>query len=127
MDKHAKVLFSLAAAFNWLAGTPLIVAPQQFARLIGMQPVPTNLAFPHLVGALVHAFGWGYWRVARDPVANRSIIHVGILGRSLVVLAVCFDWLAGNTNWPLARVVSGDAVFAALFLDYLRQRPTRAS
>jgi len=127
MDKHAKVLFSIAAAFNFFAAMPFLVAPQQFARLIGMQPVPTDLVFPHLVAVLVLAFGWAYWQVARDPVANRTIIHVGILGKSLVVLSVCLDWLAGNTNWPLVLIVSGDALFVALFVHYLRRRPVLAA
>ena len=66
------------------------------------------------------------WRVARDPVANRPIIHMGIVGKSLVVLSVGYDFLMGNTNWPFALLVSGDAVFAALFAAYLGSRPMRA-
>ena len=127
MDKHARLLFSIAAAFNFLAAMPFLVAPQQFARLIGMQPAPTDLAFPHLVAVLVLAFGWGYWRISRDPVANRPLIHLGIVGKSLLVLVVGFDWLSGNTNWPFALIVSGDAVFVALFVDYLRRHPVRGA
>ena len=123
MDEHARLLFSISAAFNFLAAMPFLVAPQQFARLIGMQPVPTDLVFPHLVAVLVLAFGWGYWRISRDPVANRPLIHLGIVGKSLVVLSVWLDWLAGNTNWPLALIVGGDAVFVVLFVDYLRRHP----
>jgi len=127
MDKHARILFSIAAAFNFVAAMPFLVAPQQFARLIGMQPVPTDPLFPHLVAALVLAFGWGYWRIAHDPVVNRPLIHLGVVGKSLLVLVVGFDWLAGNTNWPFALIVSGDAVFVALFVDYLRRHPVRAA
>ncbi len=127
MDKHARLLFSIAAAFNLIAAMPFLVAPQQFARLIGMHPVPADVLFPHMVAALVLAFGWGYWRVARDPVAGRPIIHMGVVGKSLLVLVVGFDWLTGNTNWPFALIVGGDAVFVALFLDYLRRRPIAAA
>jgi len=127
MDKHARLLFSIAAAFNFFAAMPFLVAPQQFARFIGMQPVPADLLFPHMVAALVLAFGWGYWRISRDPVANRPLIHLGIVGKSLLVLVVGFDWLSGNTNWPFALIVSGDAVFVALFADYLRKHPVRAA
>jgi len=123
MDKHARILFSAAAAFNFVAAMPFLVAPRQFAGLIGMQPVPVDPLFPHIVAVLVLAFGWGYWRISRDPVVNRPIIHLGIVGKSLLVLMVCVDWLVGNTNWPFAVIVSGDAVFAALFLDYLRRHP----
>ena len=123
MNRHARILFTIEAAFNFLAAMPFLIAPKQFARLIGMQPAPTDLAFPHLVAVLVLAFGWGYWRISRDPVANRPLIHLGIVGKSLVVLSIWLDWLAGNTNWPLALIVGGDAVFVVLFVDYLRRHP----
>jgi hypothetical protein len=127
MDRHARVLFSAAAVFNLIAAAPFLVAPLQFARLIGMQPMPSDPLFTHLTAALVLAFGWGYWQVSRDPVANRPIIRLGIVGKSLVVLVVCLDWIAGNTNWPMALVVSGDAAFVVLFLDYLRRRSVHAA
>lgn len=123
MDRHARILFSIAAAFNFVAGLPILFAMPLAGSLVGMQPVPTEPLFVHLSGVLVLTFGWGYWRISRDPVANRPIIHMGIVGKSLVVLAVTWDWLAGNTNWAFPLLVSGDAVFVALFLDYLRRRP----
>lgn len=123
MDKHAKVLFSLATGFNFLAGTAFLFAMPQFAALIGMRPLPSDPLFTHFGGVLVLTFGWGYWRISRDPVTNRPIIHMGVLGKSLVVLAGYFDWFCGNTNWPFVLLITGDAVFVALFLDYLKRHP----
>lgn len=123
MDKHASLLFSVAAAFNFVAGTAFLVAMPQFAALIGMRPLPSDPLFVHFGAVLVLTFGWGYWRVSRDPVANRPLIHLGVVGKSLVVLAGYGDWLVGNTNWPFALLISGDAVFVALFVDYLRRHP----
>lgn len=126
MDKHARVLFSIAAAFNVTAGIPILFAMPWLAQWIGMQPVPSEPLFTHLTGVLVLVFGWGYWRVSRDPVANRPIIHMGIAGKSLVVVSVLSDWIGGNTNWLFVLLITGDIVFAALFVDYLRRRPQRA-
>ena len=123
MDKHARILFTAAAAFNFIAGTAFLVAMPQLAKLIGMYPLPSDPLFAHFGAVLAISFGWGYWLIARDPVVNRPIIQVGIVGKSLVVLSVFFDWMSGNTNWPFALLVSGDVVFALLFLDYLRRRP----
>lgn len=127
MDRHARILFGIAAAFNFIAGVPMLFAMPHAAQLMGMRPLPTDPLFTHFGAVLVLTFGWGYWRVSRDPQANRPIIQMGILGKSLVVLSVFFDWATGNTNWPFALLVSGDAVFAALFLDYLRRRPVWAA
>jgi len=127
MDRHARILFSIAAAFNFIAGLPILFAMPWMGRLIGMQPIPADPLLAHLFGVLVLTFGWGYWRISRDPVANRPIIHMGIAGKSLVVIAVFYDWAMGNTNWAFPLLVCGDAVFAALFFDYLRRRPLWAA
>lgn len=127
MDRHAKILFTAAAAFNFIGGTTFLLVMPEFAGMVGMAPAPSDPLFTHLCAVLVLTFGWGYWRVSRDPVVNRPIIHMGVLGKSLVVLAVAFDWQAGHTNWPFALLISGDVVFAALFLDYLRRRPLAAA
>ena len=126
-DIHARNLFTVAAVFNAIVGLTFLVAMPQFARLIQMNPVPSDPLLAHLSAVLVLTFGWGYWRIACDPVANRPIIHMGVLVKSLVVVACLVDWISGNTNWPFALLVSGDAVFAALFVDYLRRRPVHWS
>lgn len=123
VDRHARILFSCAAVFNLLAGLPILLAMPWMAQLIGMQPVPNDPLLAHLSGVLVLAFGWGYWRISRDPLANRPIIHMGIVGKSLVVIVVFYDYAAGNTNFAFPLLVCADAVFAALFADYLRRRP----
>jgi hypothetical protein len=127
MDQHARTLFSIAAAFNVAVALPFLVAAPSLARLIGLQPVPSDPLFVHLVAVLVLTFGWGYWRVSRDPITHRSIIHLGVVGKLLVVLAGYVDWLVGNTNGRFVLLVTGDAVFVVLFLDYLRRHPIQAT
>ena len=122
-DRYARVLFTCAALFNFCAGLPILLAMPWMAQVIGMRPVPDSPLLAHLFGVLVLVFGWGYWRAGRDPVTNRPIIQMGIVGKTLVVLSVGYDFLVGNTNWPFALLVSGDAVFAALFAAYLVSRP----
>ena len=124
-DPHARTLFSIASAFNMLIGWSWLLAMPLFVQISGMSPPPADPVFVHLGAVLVIAFGWGYWCIAQDPVANRAIIRLGILGKSLVVIAGYYDWLAGNTNWIFAFLVTGDAIFAVLFYDYLRRHPVQ--
>lgn len=121
IDSDARKLFTAAAIFNFAAGLSFLLAAQQVAQLIGMKPVPSDPLWLHFGAVLVLAFGWGYWRVAGDPVRNRPIIEMGILGKSLVVIAGYTDWLLGNVNWPFAALITGDLIFAALFWSYLRR------
>ncbi len=126
-DPHARLLFSIAAAFNMIIGWSWLLAMPLFVQISGMSPPPSDPVFLHLGAVLVIAFGWGYWCISRDPVANRAIIRLGILGKSLVVMVGYYDWLAGNTNGIFAFLVTGDAIFAALFYDYLRRHPVQKS
>ena len=119
-DTYARWLFSIAAGYNFIAAAPGVIASTPVAKLFGMTPPidPTNA---HIALVLVLTFGWGYWRISRDPVANRSIIVLGMVGKSLVALVGYLDWLTGHATGVFALVVTGDAVLAALFFDYLRR------
>jgi hypothetical protein len=119
-DTYARRLFSIAAAYNFLASAPAVIASTPAGKLLGMAP-PVDPMNSHLALVLVLTFGWGYWRISRDPVANRSIIVLGMVGKSLVALVGWFDWLGGHANSFFALAVTGDAIFAALFFDYLRR------
>jgi hypothetical protein len=119
-DTYARRLFSIAAGYNFIMSAPAVIAATPAGRLLGMAP-PTDPMNAHLALVLVLTFGWGYWRISRDPVANRSIIVLGMVGKSLVALAGWTDWATGHANTFFGLAVTGDAIFAALFFDYLRR------
>lgn len=119
-NTHARWLFGIAAAYNFIAGAQGLIASSPAGQLLGMPPAidPTN---SQIALVLVLTFGWGYWQISRDPVANRPIIVMGIIGKSLVALVGWLNWLSGHATDFLAVLVTGDAVFAALFFHYLRR------
>jgi len=83
------------------------------------QPVPANLVLTRLAALLIGVLGIGYGMVARDPVANRPILWLGILGKAPIPLLV---WLTGGAAalTSSAFMLSlGDLAFATLFLAYL--------
>lgn len=120
MDIHARVLFSIAAVFNFVVGGVFLFAMTQFAEIIGMKPVPSDPLLIHFGAVLVIAFGWGYLRIAVDPVVNRPIIKLGIVGKLSVVLAGVVDWYLGNTNAAFPSLLAADVVFVFLFANYLK-------
>lgn len=123
MDSYARLLFSVAAVFNYVVGAAFLLAMPQLAAAIGMHPLPSDPLLIHFGAVLVLVFGWGYQRVAIDPVANRPIIYMGIMGKSAVVLAGYVDWYLDNTNSAFPMLLLADVLFALLFADYLRRRP----
>lgn len=120
MNAHARILFSIAGYFNLIVGLIFLFAMPQLALMIGMNPIPKDYLLIHFGSVLVIAFGVGYLKVAADPVVNRPIIQLGIVGKSGVVLAGVVDWLLGNTNAAFPLLLSADVVFVVLFSNYLR-------
>lgn len=122
MNSHARVLFSIAAFFNFVVGAVFLFAMSQFGEIIGMRPVPSDPLLIHFGSVLVITFGWGYLQIAADPVTNRPIIKLGIIGKLAVVLAGFSDWFLGNTNAAFPLILIADFVFVFLFLNYLKLR-----
>jgi hypothetical protein len=76
-----------------------------------------------LAAVLIAAFGYGYARIAADPVRFRPLIAIGAWGKLAAVATVLVGALSVPHLWPLFALVSGDVVFALLFYDYLRRTP----
>ncbi|MBD5804030.1 hypothetical protein AZOA_34730 [Azoarcus sp. Aa7] len=121
-----RLMFRLAGIFNIAVAVPLWIAPVALSKLFGFEPVPVDILYTDLFAVLAITFGIGYWRVGADPVRNRAIVEMGILGKLLVVLVGYQHFLAGATSLPFAALVTGDLVWAALFWRYLRTHPEGA-
>jgi len=122
MKTYARWLFGAAAVANLGFAVVLVVGKVQLAALFGLDPIAgTNIVFANLAAALIAAFGYGYARIALDPIGFRPLIHLGAGGK---LVAVAVAWIAAARDphaVRLAALISGDAVFAVLFLDYLRR------
>lgn len=113
-----KLVFAIAALFNFAVGLPMLLAPEALLAAIG-QPEPADLLMTRLAALLIVVLGIGYGMVWRDPVANRAILWLGVLGKAPIPLLV---WLTGGAAALASSsflLSLGDLAFAALFLAYL--------
>jgi hypothetical protein len=120
-----KPVFVVAALFNLAVGLPMLLAPEVLLTAIG-QPVPDDLLITRLAALLIVVLGIGYAMVARDPVANRSILWLGVLGKAPIPLLVWCGGGAAALASSTFLLSLGDLALAALFLVYLlthRARP----
>ena len=125
MKSYARWLFGTAAAFNIALGLALLFLRPQLEPLLQIEPAQgANLVLGNLAGLLAALLGFIYALIAGDPARYRSIIILAAAGKLLAVVVVVTPWLRGEISAALPMLVAGDAVFAALFLDYLRR--TRA-
>jgi hypothetical protein len=127
MRSYARGLFGLAAVANLAVACVFLFAKAPLVALLGLDPITgTNLVFVNLAAVLIAAFGYGYARIAADPVVFRPLIHLGAAGKLAAVAVAAIGALQNPHALRLAILIGGDAIFAALFLDYLRRtaRPT---
>jgi hypothetical protein len=117
-------LLLVAALFNWMVGTALIVDAAWLMGLFRVTPLPTEPLFVYLFAWLVIVFGIGYYWSARDPVAYAPVIRLGVIGKLGVVAVVLLATLQGHTSWQMNIVSSADLVFAVLFIAVLRRAGT---
>ncbi len=77
-----RVVLTLAAAHNLLAGTAMVVFYHEAYKMLGLAKPELNLPL-QLVGMLVGLFGVGYWFVVRSPVENRNLLLLGLWSKAL--------------------------------------------
>ena len=110
------------ALFNLVAGMLLLAATTpRVGNLLGIGETDrTGRTFLHITAGAVLLLGWGYWLVGRDPVTNRPIIQLGVIGKLAVIAIFWTHWLAGDIGVQLPVLTLVDAIYAGLFWWYLR-------
>src|SRR5688572_25449244 len=85
----------LAAAYNVVWGTVVVLFPRQTPNLLGIG----DLNYPQLwqcIGMIVGVYGIAYAVAARDPVTHRGIVLVGLLGKMFGPLGFLISMLRGE-------------------------------
>lgn len=126
MTSNPRLLFGIAAAFNFLVAAGLLLLRPSMAPLLRLDPIAgTNLILVNLTGGFIALFGYAYLRVAIDPVTYRPFIPLGIIGKLIAVASAVWPWLSGAVSWPLPVLSFADLVFVVLFARYLQQTRSR--
>ena len=121
----ARWVFGVAAAANLLVAAAMSLGQGWFVAILGLDPVAgTNVVLVDLAAVLIAAFGYGYARIALDPALLRPLIAIGAFGKLAAVATVLVGALSVPHLWRFFALISGDVVFAVLFLDYLRRTST---
>ena len=126
MQTYARWLFGTAAAFNILIGLLLVFLRPLLQARLGIEPAEgANLVFANLAGLLAALLGVIYALIAREPDRYRPIIVLAALGKLAAVALVVTPWLRGEVGPQLPALVMGDALYALLFLDFVRRTGLR--
>ncbi|MEH6634244.1 MAG: hypothetical protein V7700_01940 [Halioglobus sp.] len=115
-----KLLFTVAAGFNWLVGLILFFNADLLLELLHITPVPIETTFLRLFAGLVFVFGFGYYAAGSDLKTNAPVIRLGGIAKLMVVAIAAYEVVLGNISWQLMLVASADLIFALLFFRALR-------
>jgi hypothetical protein len=121
VKRYARWLFGLAALANLAVAAAMSLGQGWFQTRLGLDPIAgTNGVLVDLAAELIAVFGMGYGWIAIDP-SQRALIWLGATGKAAAVALVLAGALANPHLWRFFGLVSGDLLFAALFLDFLRR------
>lgn len=97
-----KYTLRLASVYNILWGLWVVLFPQHFFYLAGMEPINYPVVWQGM-GMVIGVYGLGYYWASYDPMTHWPIVAVGFLGKifgpigfiyhlSLGTLPLAFGW-----------------------------------
>ena len=75
-----KLTLKLAAFYNLLWGAWVVVFPNHFFTLVGMEPLNHPMVWQGM-GMVIGVYGLGYWWASYAPLKHWPIVAVGFLGK----------------------------------------------
>lgn len=119
-----RIVFAVAAAFNLGVGYMIVTDPGSMAA----QPftgTPQEALLIKSCGWMIGVFGVGYGLVALQPLANRGIVFLGIIGK-LAMPAFAYPlYQAGAIPFESFALTLGDLVFVVLFAWFMLANSNR--
>lgn len=111
--------FQLAAAYNLLWGTTVIIVPNLLFEMLRVPP----LNYPFLmsgIGMFVAVYGYAYWVVSQDLRRYPQLVIIGLLGKTLGPVGWAFAvWRGEIPARTLLINVFNDVIWLPLFVAYL--------
>jgi small multidrug resistance pump len=101
----------LAAIYNLLWGAWVVLFPQHFFELTGMEPLNHPMIWQGM-GMVIGVYGLGYWWASSAPVRHWPIVAVGMLGKLLGPLGFVFNYLQGAAPAAFAwTLITNDLIW----------------
>jgi hypothetical protein len=122
-----KPFFIVAGLYDGILGLAFLLFSESIFQSFGVPP-PNHPAYVHFPALLLLIFAAMFFRIARDPIANRELILYGVA----LKVAYCGSvfWYQANGGVPSMWIpwAWADIVFLVLFLVAWKNiRVTRAA
>lgn len=88
------IVLKLAAIYNIIWGAWVILFPQHFFEIVGMEAINHPMIWQGM-GMVIGVYGLGYWWASYSPARHWPIIAVGMLGKIMGPVGFIFNYLSG--------------------------------
>lgn len=117
-----RMVFWVAAIFNWLVGAPLFLAPEPLLAMLEVT-APADLTFHRMAGLLIVCLGTVYAFTAEDLQRYRPLIWIAVAGKLGVVAIFTLAFMQGFAPPRAFGLALGDLAFGLAFLVFLLTYP----
>jgi hypothetical protein len=116
-----KLTLQLAAIYNILWGAWVVLFPDMFWDLIGMERLNQPMVWQGM-GMVIGVYGLGYWWASYNPMRHWPIVAVGMLGKIFGPLGFVFNYVQGKVPFEfIYTLVTNDFIWWIPFFLILRK------
>lgn len=90
-----KLTLKLAAFYNIIWGAWVVLFPNHFWELVGMEPLNYPMVWQGM-GMVIGVYGLGYWWASYNPLRHWPIVAVGFLGKIFGPIGFFLNYAQGN-------------------------------
>ena len=119
--KFMRNTLKAAAIYNILWGVWVVLFPDHFFQLTGMEPLNHPMVWQGM-GMVIGVYGLGYWWASYDPVRHWPIVAVGFLGKIFGPIGFFMNYLQGNVPLSfLSTLITNDFIWWVPFIVILKE------
>ncbi len=114
------ITLKLAGIYNILWGAWVVLFPNQFFELVGMEPINHPMVWQGM-GMVIGVYGLGYYWASYNPLIHWPIVAVGALGKLFGPIGFIFNYLQGNVAGSfIYTIIPNDLIWWIPFFIILK-------
>lgn len=108
-----------AAIYNIAWGAWVVLFPQKFFLLTGMEPLNHPMIWQGM-GMVIGVYGLGYWLASYNPLVHWPIVAVGFMGKIFGPLGFIMNYVSGDAPLGFAyTLITNDLIWWVPFIIIL--------
>jgi len=116
-----KLTLKLAALYNILWGGWVVLFPDHFFHLVGMEPLNHSMVWQGM-GMVIGVYGLGYWWASYNPMRHWPIVAVGFLGKIFGPIGFLMNYAQGTVPFEfIYTLITNDFIWWIPFFIILKK------